>query len=103
MLKESVMMTLGTALLLALAPVWATLFLVGLALLLRVQTLGPTGVLVGTLVGTVLATPLGTVGFQAGEALGFPFLGLWTALAFAVLAAQATATLTQVALVVLRK
>jgi hypothetical protein len=95
--------TLGVALLLALAPVWTTPFLLALALLPRAQTLGPFGVLVGTLTGTLLSTPLGTVGFQVGEALGFPFLGLWTALALAVLAAQVAATLVQVAMLTLRK
>jgi len=95
--------TLGVALLLALAPVWTTPLLVALALLPRSQTLGPFGVLAGTLVGTALANPLGTSGYQVGEAFGFPFLGMWAALALAVLAAQATATLAQVALVVLRK
>ena len=85
--------TLGVALLLALAPVWATPFLVALALLPRSQTLGPFGVLAGTLVGTALANPLGISGYQVGEAFGFPFLGMWAALALAVLAAQTTATL----------
>jgi len=83
------LMTLGTALLLGVAPVWATPLLVALALLPRAKRLGPVGVLVGTMTGTLLSTPLGTVGFQIGEALGFPFLGLWGGLALAVLAAQA--------------
>jgi hypothetical protein len=62
------LMILGTALLLSLAPVWATPFLVALALLPRAQTLGPGGVLAGTLVGTVLANPLAHQGYQMGEA-----------------------------------
>jgi hypothetical protein len=95
--------TLGVALLLALAPVWTTPLLVALALLPRSQTLGPFGVLAGTLVGTALANPLGTSGYQVGEAFGFPFLGMWAALALALLAAQATATLAQVARLNLRK
>jgi hypothetical protein len=95
--------TLGVALLQALAPVWTTPLLVALALLPRSQTLGPFGVLAGTLVGTALANPLGTSGYQVGEAFGFPFLGMWAALALALLAAQATATLAQVARLNLRK
>jgi hypothetical protein len=83
------LMTLGTALLLSVAPVWATPFLVGLGLLARAQALGPVGVLVGTLTGTVLANPLAHQGYQVGEALGFPFLGLWGGLVLAVLAARA--------------
>ncbi len=97
------MMVLGVALLLVLGPVWATPFFVALALLPRSQTLGPVGVLVGTLVGTVLANPLGTFGYQVGGALGFPFLGMWAALTLVVLAAQATATLAQVATLTLRR
>ena len=96
-MSMSVMMTLGTAFLLALAPVWATPFLLALALLPRGQTLGPFGVLAGTLVGTALANTLAHQGYQVAEALGFPFLGMWAALALAVLAAQAAATLVQVA------
>jgi hypothetical protein len=92
-------MVLGVALLLALGPVWATPLFVALALLPR--ALGPFGVLAGTLVGTVLANPLASLGYQVGEALGFPFLGLWGGLGLAVLAAQATALLARVA--VLRK
>jgi hypothetical protein len=80
-------MVSGVALLLALGPVWATPLFVALALLPR--TLGPFGILAGTLVGTVLANPLAHQGYQAGEALGFPFLGLWGGLVLAVLAAQA--------------
>jgi hypothetical protein len=95
--------TLGVALLQALAPVWTTPLLVALALLPRSQTLGPFGVLAGTLVGTALANPLCTSGYQVGEAFGFPFLGMWAALALALLAAQATATLAQVARLNLRK
>jgi len=95
--------TLGVALLLALAPVCSTPLLVALALLPRSQTLGPFGVLAGTLAGTVLANPLGHQGYQVGEALGFPFLGLWTALTLAVLAAQVTATLARVATLTLRR
>ncbi len=83
------LMTLGTALLLGLAPVWATPFLVALALLPRPQALGPVGVLAGTLTGTALANPLAHQGYQVGEALGFSFLGLWGGLALAVLAARA--------------
>jgi hypothetical protein len=86
-----VAMASGVALLLALAPVWATPFLVALALLPR--ALGPFGVLAGTLVGTALANPLAHQGYQAGEALGFPFLGMWAALTLGVLAAQAVAEL----------
>jgi len=96
-------MVLGVALLLALGPVWATPLFVALALLPR--ALGPFGVLAGTLVGTVLANPLASLGYQVGEALGFPFLGLWGGLALAVPAArvsgEATALLARVA--VLRK
>jgi len=92
------LMTLGTALLLALGPVWATPFFVALALLPR--ALGPFGVLAGTLVGTVLANPLASLGYQVGEALGFPFLGMWAALTIAVLVARAGG---EVAMVVLRK
>jgi len=103
-----VAMASGVALLLALGPVWATPFFVALALLLRAQTLGPVGVLVGTLTGTVLANPIAHRGYQVGEALGFPFLGMWAALALGVLAAQAAgevaAFLARVAwMVVLRK
>ena len=83
------LMTLGTALLLGVAPMWATPFLLVLALLPRAQALGPFGVLAGTFVGTVLANPLGTSGYQVGEALGFPFLGMWASLAIGVLAARA--------------
>jgi hypothetical protein len=95
--------TLGVALLLALGPVWATPLFVALALLTRAQTLGPFGILAGTLVGTVLANPLANLGYQVGEDLGFPFLGLWGSLVFAVLAAQVTATLARVATLTLRK
>jgi hypothetical protein len=99
------LMTLGTALLLGLGPVWATPFLVALALLPRAQALGPVGILAGVLAGTVSANPLGTSGYQVGEALGFPFLGMWAALTLAVLGARAAgevaATLARVA--VLRK
>lgn len=84
-----VAMASGAALLLALGPVWATPFFVALALLIRAQTLGPFGVLAGTLVGTALANPLAHQGYQAGEAFGFPFLGMWAALTLAVLAAWA--------------
>jgi len=83
------LMTLGTALLLGLAPVWATPFLMGLGLLPRGQALGPVGVLVGTLTGTALANPLAHQGYQVGEALGFPFLGLWGGLVITVLGAWA--------------
>jgi len=79
----------GIGLLMAIAPIWATPFLVGLALLPRAQALGPFGILVGTLTGTALANPLAHQGYQVGDALGFPFLGMWAALALAVLAAQA--------------
>ncbi len=79
----------GIGLLMAIAPIWATPFLVGLGLLPRAQALGPVGVLVGTLTGTALANPLAHQGYQVGEALGFPFLGMWAALALGVLAAQA--------------
>jgi hypothetical protein len=101
-----VAMASGVALLLALAPVWATPLLVALALLPR--ALGPFGVLAGTLVGTALANPLASLGYQVGEALGFPFLGMWAALTIGVLAAQAVgevaAFLAQVAkMAVLRK
>jgi len=104
----TLMMALGTALLLALAPIWTTPFLVALALLPRGQTIGPFGVLAGTLVGTVLANPLAGFGYQAGETLGFPFLGLWGGLVLAVLAARAAgevaAVLARVArMVALRK
>jgi len=84
-----VAMAAGVAFLLALGPIWATPFFVALALLPRGGTLGLFGVLVGTLVGTVLANPLAHQGYQVGEALGFPFLGMWAALALAVLAARA--------------
>jgi hypothetical protein len=79
----------GIGLLLAIAPIWATPFLVALALLPRAQALGPVGVLVGTFTGTAVANPLAHQGYQVGEALGFPFLGMWAALALAVLAARA--------------
>jgi hypothetical protein len=69
--------------------VWATPLLVALALLTRAQALGPVGVVVGTLTGTALANPLGTSGYQVGEALGFPFLGLWGGLVLATLVARA--------------
>jgi hypothetical protein len=85
------LMTLGTALLLGLGPVWATPFLVALALLPRAQALGPVGILAGVLAGTVSANPLGTSGYQVGEALGFPFLGLWGGLVLATLVARAAA------------
>jgi hypothetical protein len=85
----TLMMTLGTALLIGLGPVWATPLLVALALLTRAQALGPVGVVVGTLTGTALANPLGTSGYQVGEALGFPFLGLWGGLVLATLVARA--------------
>ncbi len=101
-----VAMASGVALLLALGPVWATPFLMALALLPR--ALGPFGVLAGTLTGTALANPLAHQGYQVGEALGFPFLGMWAALTLAVLAAWAAgevaAFLARVArVVVLRK
>jgi hypothetical protein len=80
-------MVSGVALLLALGPVWATPLFVALALLPR--ALGPFGVLAGTLTGTALANPLASLGYQVGEALGFPFLGLWGGLVLAVLAAWA--------------
>jgi predicted membrane protein len=83
------MMVAGVAFLLALGPVWATPLFVALALLSRTQALGPVGVLVGTLTGTALANPLASLGYRVGEALGFPFLGMWAALTLAVLAAQA--------------
>ena len=79
----------GIGLLMAIAPIWATPFLVGLGLLPRAQALGPVGVLVGTLTGTALANPLAHQSYQVGEALGFPFLGLWGGLTLAVLAARA--------------
>jgi hypothetical protein len=102
------LMTLGTALLLSVAPVWATPFLVGLGLLPRAQALGPVGILAGVLAGTVSANPLGTSGYQVGEALGFPFLGLWGGLVLATLVAraagEAAAILARTAwMVVLRK
>jgi flavin-dependent dehydrogenase len=81
----------GVAFLLALGPVWATPLFVALALLARTQALGP--VAVGTLVGTVLANPLAHRGYQVGEALGFPFLGMWGGLVIAVLAGLAAAEL----------
>jgi len=84
-------MVAGVGFLLALGPVWVTPLFVALALLIRAQTLGPFGVLAGTLVGTVLANPLAHRGYQVGEALGFPFLGMWAALTIGVLAAQAVA------------
>jgi hypothetical protein len=83
------LMTLGTALLLGVAPVWATPFLLVLGLLPRAQALGPVGILAGVLAGTALANPLAHQGYQVGEALGFPFLGLWGGLVLAVLAARA--------------
>ena len=43
------LMTLGTALLLSVAPVWATPFLLVLGLLPRAQALGPVGILAGVL------------------------------------------------------
>jgi hypothetical protein len=79
----------GIGLLMAIAPIWATPFLLVLGLLPRAQALGPVGVLVGTLTGTALANPLAHQGYQVGEALGFPFLGMWAALTLAVLAARA--------------
>jgi hypothetical protein len=85
----TLMMALGTSLLVSLTPVWATPAFVALALLPRSQALGPFGVLVGALVGTLLANPLGTFGYQVGEASGFPFLGMWAALTIGVLAAWA--------------
>nr|WP_231459243.1 hypothetical protein [Thermus aquaticus]AWU47368.1 hypothetical protein B6246_p0200 [Thermus aquaticus] len=85
----TLMMTLGTALLIGLGPVWATPLLVALALLTRAQALGPVGVLVGTFTGTAVANTLAHQGYQVGEALGFPFLGLWGGLVLAVLAARA--------------
>jgi hypothetical protein len=87
----NLMMTLGTAFLLALLPVWTTPLIVALALLPRAQALGPGGVLVGALAGTVFANPLAHQGYQVGEPLGFPFLGMWGGLALAVLAARAAA------------
>jgi len=79
----------GIGLLMAIAPIWATPFLMGLGLLPRGQALGPVGVLVGTLTGTALANPLAHQGYQVGEALGFPFLGLWGGLVITVLGAWA--------------
>jgi hypothetical protein len=79
----------GIGLLMAIAPIWATPFLLVLGLLPRAQALGPVGILAGVLAGTVSASPLGTSGYQVGEALGFPFLGLWGGLVLAVLAARA--------------
>jgi hypothetical protein len=79
----------GIGLLLAIAPVWTTPFLLVLSLLPRAQALGPVGILAGVLAGTVSANPLGTSGYQVGEALGFPFLGLWGGLVLAVLVARA--------------
>jgi hypothetical protein len=79
----------GIGLLMAIAPIWATPFLVALALLTRAQALGPVGVLVGTFTGTAVANTLAHQGYQVGEALGFPFLGLWGGLVLAVLAARA--------------
>jgi hypothetical protein len=79
----------GIGLLLAIAPVWATPFLLVLGLLPRAQALGPLGILAGVLAGTVSANPLGTSGYQVGEALGFPFLGLWGGLVLATLVARA--------------
>jgi hypothetical protein len=102
-LKVDLAMNFGISLLLALAPTWSTPLLFALALLPRGQTLGPLGILAGTLVGTALANPLGTSGYQVGEAFGFPFLGMWAALALAVLAAQVTATLARVATLTLKK
>ena len=85
----TLMMALGTSLLISLTPVWTTPLFVALALLPWAKSLGPVGVLAGTLVGTVLANPLASLGYQVGEALGFPFLGLWGGLVLAVLAARA--------------
>jgi hypothetical protein len=79
----------GIGLLMAIAPVWATPFLLVLGLLPRAQALGPLGILAGVLAGTVSANPLGTSGYQVGEALGFPFLGLWGGLVLATLVARA--------------
>jgi hypothetical protein len=79
----------GIGLLLAIAPVWTTPFLLVLSLLPRAQALGPVGILAGVLAGTALANPLAHQGYQVGEALGFPFLGLWGGLVLAVLAARA--------------
>jgi hypothetical protein len=79
----------GIGLLMAIAPIWATPFLLALALLPRGQALGPVGVLAGTLTGSALANPLAHQGYQVGEALGFPFLGMWAALTIGVLAAWA--------------
>jgi hypothetical protein len=79
----------GIGLLLAIAPVWTTPFLLVLSLLPRAQALGPVGILAGVLAGTALANPLAHQGYRVGEALGFPFLGLWGGLALAVLAARA--------------
>jgi len=88
---QVLMTAFGTALLLALGPIWATPFLLALPLLPRAQALGPVGVLAGVLVGVALADPLASLGYQVGMALGFPFLGLWGALAIGVLAAQVAA------------
>jgi hypothetical protein len=79
----------GIGLLMAIAPIWATPFLLILGLLTRAQALGPVGVLVGTFTGTAVANTLAHQGYQVGEALGFPFLGLWGGLVLAVLAARA--------------
>jgi hypothetical protein len=79
----------GIGLLLAIAPVWTKPFLLVLSLLPRAQALGPVGILAGVLAGTALANPLAHQGYQVGEALGFPFLGLWGGLVLAVLAARA--------------
>jgi len=84
-----VVMASGIAFLLALGPVWASPLFVTLGLLPRGQAFGPVGLLVGTLTGTALANPLAHHGYQIGEALGFPFLGMWAALTLAVLAARA--------------
>jgi hypothetical protein len=81
----------GIGLLMAIAPIWATPFLLVLGLLPRAQALGLVGILAGVLAGTVSANPLGASGYQIGEALGFPFLGLWGGLVLAVLAARAAA------------
>jgi len=79
----------GIGLLMAIAPIWTTPFLLVLGLLPRAQALGPVGILAGVLAGTALANPLAHQGYQVGEALGFPFLGLWGGLVLAVLAARA--------------
>ena len=81
----------GVALLLALAPIWATPLFLFLALLSRAQAVGLIGALTGVLVGVALANPLAAQGYQVGSALGFPFLGLWGALTIGVLAAQGAA------------